>query len=432
MGMEIILGIFKSIVNIIAASWWVILPIGLFFIWEELWLRGLNRLWRRKIKHKMIEIKIPKEILKTPKAMENVFSALHAIQFKQFGLEDKYFKGEEQMWMTFELVGHNGAVHFIARFPEFLGNLVESAIYSEYPDAEIIDIEDYTEYFPNVLPNDLYDIWGNDYVLKKEDAYPIRTYDFFEANVDEQRLDPISAITEVMSRLKSTEAIWLQYLIKPIPDSFNDWKKKGEAIRDKMMQRKKEAPKGFWVEKIDGLFEFAKNLIAAPVTLPEWSGGEKKEEKLKFLFLSPGEQDVLKGVEKKISKVGFEVGIRFIYIDERKAFTQSNVRAVDGAIRQFNTQDMNGFKSLSDTITFITSRKLTSQSWFRSHRLHFRKRQIFEMYKLRFLPPKTYVLNTEELATIFHFPIETVEAPLLRRLQTRKGEPPSGLPLGEE
>lgn len=430
--METILGVFKSIVNIIAVSWWVILPVGLFFIWRELWVRGLNRLWRRTIKYKMIEIKIPKEILKTPKAMENVFAALHAIQFKGFTLEDTYFKGEEQQWMTFELVGHNGTVHFIARFPDFFRNLIESAIYSEYPNAELADIEDYTEYFPNVLPNNLYDIWGNDYVLKAEDAYPIRTYDFFEANVDEQRLDPIAAITEVMSRLKATEAIWIQYLIKPVPDNFNNWKKKGEIIRDKMMQRKKETPKGFLGAMIDGLFEFTKNLIAAPVALPQWAGMEKKEEKLKFLFLSPGEQDILKGVEKKISKVGFEVGIRFIYIDERKAYTGSNVRAVDGAIRQFNTQDMNGFKTLRDTITFITARKLTSQSWFRSYKLHFRKRQIFDMYKLRWFPSTTYILNTEELATVFHFPIETVGAPLLRRLQTRKGEPPSGLPLGEE
>ncbi len=167
----------------------------------------------------------------------------------------------------------------------------------------------------------------------------------------------------------------------------------------------------------------------ASVEYPTWEGAEKKEEKLKFINLSPGERNVLEAVENKIAILGFEGAIRLHYIDHRESFTQANISAVNGALKQLNTQDLNSFRKFTGTDTFITSRKLTYKSWFRKSRLFFRKRLIYDLYRLRWFPPKYSIFNTEELATIFHFPLITVEAPLLRRLETRKGEPPSNLPI---
>lgn len=421
------MGIVKSILAVFQASWWAIVPFGLFFIWREFWLWGLNRLWKKEQDWILLELKIPRNILKTPKAMENVFSALHAIYIRPMGFEDIYFKGEELYWFTAELVGYAGGVHFYIRCLSGFRNLVESAIYSEYPDAEIVEAEDYTGLMPDVLPNEIYDLWGNDFILAKPNPYPIKTYDFFEANVEEQRLDPISAITEAMSRLKEGEAIWLQYLLRPVPDA---WKKEGEDLRDKIMQRKKEKEPSWLGALIQGLVQFLKNLSLASLEHPVWNEGEKKEKEFKITeFLSPGERDVLKAVENKISKLGFEAAIRFLYIDRRDSFSRQNISAVHGAIRQFNTQDMNSFKMLSETTTYITSRLLTYKSWFRANRVFYLKRLIFELYRLRWFPPKHSILNTEELATVFHFPLVTVEAPLLRRVETRKGEPPINLPI---
>ena len=423
---DIILGVGKTILQVMAVSWWVILPVGLFFIWNEFWLWGKNRIFRKNMKWMIVEIKIPRNIEKTPKAMESVFSALHAIRFKTPDFEDKYFRGEESMWFTCELVGYAGGVHFFIRFPAAARNLVESAIYSEYPDAEIVESDDYTKLMPDVLPNDIYDLWGQDFVLAKEDAYPIRTYEFFEESVSERRLDPISAITEAMSRLKEGEAAWIQYLLRPVSDS---WKKEGEAIRDKIMQRKKEEKKGFIQEFVEGFIQFLKNLSFAAAEHPIWSSEVKKEEKFKMLHLSPGETNILKGIENKISKSGFESAIRFLYIDKRDSFTSANVSAIGIALRQFNTQDMNSFKSISETMTKVTGRIFTTKGWFRKNKLFYKKRVIYDLYKLRWFPPECSIMNTEELATVFHFPIISVESPLLRRLDTRKGEPPANLPI---
>ncbi|MBI4992133.1 MAG: hypothetical protein HZB99_02845 [Candidatus Harrisonbacteria bacterium] len=429
MGIDLLafeLEIFKNIWRVISISWWAILPLGLFFVWKGFWVWGLNRMWKKSIEWVMLEIKIPRNILKTPKAMENIFSALHAVYATEMTFEDRYLSGTDLSWFTFELVGYAGGVHFYVRCTKRHRNLIESAIYSEYPDAEFAEAEDYTGLLPDVLPNEVYDLWGNDYVLSKESPYPIRTYEFFEAQVEEQRLDPLAAITEVMSRLKEGEAIWLQYLIRPVSDY---WKKEGEEIRDKIMQRKKEKPAGILESLIKEFFIFLRNLTIAPTEVPTWPGGEKKEEKFKILALSPGEKNILEGVENKISKLGFETAIRFIYIDRQDSFSPANVAAVQGAFKQFSTQDMNKLGLISETVTFVTSKKLTTKSWFRRQKLHYRKRLIYDMYKLRWFPPKFSILNTEELATIFHFPLVTVEAPLLRRLETRKGEPPGNLPI---
>ncbi len=424
----IAIGITGTTWQVFMATWWAVVPVALFFIWRDFWLWGMNRLWKKDIKWVMLELKIPRNILKTPKAMEGIFSTLHAIYTSpKDGFEDRYFKGEDLSWFTCELVGYSGGVHFYIRCPKGSRNLVETAIYSEYPDAEVHEAEDYTELMPSILPNKTYDLFGNDFILAKDNPYPIKTYEFFEANVEEQRLDPISAITEVMSRLQEGEAIWLQYLVKPIPS--DKLIAEGEVIRDKIMQRKKDVKKSFLDSLASGTYEFSGNLVKAARVYPQWADGAKKDEAMKMLHQSPGEKNVLEGVENKMSKLCFETAIRFIYIDKAESFTPANVAAVNGAFRQFNTQDMNSFKPLKATMTLVSSKKLSTQSWFRKQKLYIKKRKMYDMYRLRWFPPETSILNTEEMATIFHFPLVTVEAPMLRRLDTRKGEPPANIPF---
>ncbi|TSC96450.1 MAG: Uncharacterized protein Athens101426_370 [Parcubacteria group bacterium Athens1014_26] len=432
--MNAVLGIGNIALRIISVSWWILLPLILFFVFIEL------RVWKKKvefikkIKWVLLEIKIPQEVLKTPKAMENVFSALHSIYVKNPDWEDVFFKGETLLWFSFEMVGNAGQVHFFARVPEINRNLIESAIYAEYPDAEINQAEDYTSLLPEVIPNDIYDLWGNDFILGKENPYPIKSYEYFETLTEERRLDPISAITEVMSRLKEDEMIWLQFLIKPVGDG---WKKEGEDLRDKMMQREKKTKAGFFGELFDGLAVFIKNLFVAAVEHPTWPEKEKSSDKEKTGRLSPGETDVLKAVENKISKFGFETIIRFIYIDKQNSFTRANMAAIVGAFKQFSTQNMNTLKMDSNTTTYITSSKFTTRSWFRKKKLYSRKRKIFQLYRDRLFSGigfpiherKLTIFNTEELATVFHFPLTIVEAPKLHRVGTRKGEPPPGLPV---
>lgn len=399
------------------------MPAALFFIFWELWVLYVRINFVRNIKWILLEIKIPKGVEKSPKAMEQVFAALHGTYSFGKRFMQKYWKGEVEDWMTLELVGRAGGVYFYIRCPEIYRNLVESAIYSQYSDAEIYPTEDYIDLWPSVLPNKDWDIWGTDFVLSRPSAYPIRTYTYFEEPAKEKRLDPIAAITEVMSKLKENEAILFQLLIRPTSD---EWRKEALKIRDELIRRKKPVSRTLLGE----IGAFIRNLFVALAEYPVWPGAPEEKPGTSMLLLSPGEKDIVEGIENKISKVAFEAMLRFIYIDSRKSFTRANISAVIGALRQFSAANLNSLRPNPKTMTLV-------RGLFKSRRLYARKRVLWDSYRLKRLPPRLSqppekqvpILNVEELATLYHFPSIIVEAPMLRPVIAKKGEPPIGLPV---
>lgn len=411
-------GIAQAIVEIFSLTWWIIIPIVLLFIFLEVWLIYIRGYYFNNIKWVLLRIKTPKETLQSPKAMEQIFAAVNVTY--SFGIrpEDKWLKGMVENWISFELVGDADGINFFIRIREDYRNALESAIYAQYPNAEIEAVQDYTDFLPLILPNDNLDIFGTDFVLARDDGYPIRTYPYFEAKEPEEKIDTISIITEAMSRLKEGERIWLQLLIRPINDA---WKKKAEKLKDELFGRKAVGKPGLAAQ----LLNFFIALIEAPFKVPKWTDQEKPEKPM-FSLLTKGEQDIVKGIEEKISKIGFESVIRFIYIDDRAKFSRDNISAVFGAFQQFNTLNMNGLKPNLDVMTITRG---LYKNVFKKRRIHYRKRRVYESYRMRLFPAKFSVLNTEELATLYHFPTIIVEAPMLRPVEFKKSAPPTNLPI---
>ncbi|MBI2033653.1 MAG: hypothetical protein HYT13_00985, partial [Candidatus Liptonbacteria bacterium] len=315
-----------------------------------------------------------------------------------------------------------GDVHFYLRLPKQFRNLMESAIYAQYPSAEISLAEDYVKQAPKIVPNKTYDLWGIELVLQNPDPYPIRTYPMFEEAVEERRVDPVAMISEVMSKLKADEQIWIQILVRP---TGGDWRKKGEEIINKMLGKE---PK-----KKEGILNFLspgvsfQELARAPFEHPSIEVPKKKEEdRFRLLMLTPGEKEKVEGIERKTSKLGFETTIRFAYIDRRDSFSRDNVAAVLGAFRQFNTQNLNLLRPDKKTMTAAV------HYFFKKIRLNWRRRLIFERYRDLLFNRKKPILNIEELATIYHIPITAVAAPQLLRVEAKKGGAPPTLPLVEE
>ena len=63
-----------------------------------------------------------------------------------------------------------------------------------------------------------------------------------------------------------------------------------------------------------------------------------------------------------------------------------------------------------------------------------KKQKILKAYQSRgFFKPiykgKHFILNAEELVTIFHFPGKVSRTPTFTRLSSRKGDAPSNLPI---
>ena len=210
--------VFKLALKIFLEYWWFIPPVALFFIFRGLQLDYVRTKYINSLKWILLEIKIPKEVVKTPKAMEQIFAGLHGTEGAPNFVE-KWFKGEVPDWFSLEIIGKGGDVHFLIRTLENYRNLVEAQIYAQYPDAEIAEVEDYINILPKKIPSDDYDIWGTELLLTKEDAYPIRTYlYFFEAAKEEERIDPLASLSEILSSLSSDEHIWIQILISATDD----------------------------------------------------------------------------------------------------------------------------------------------------------------------------------------------------------------------
>lgn len=391
------------------------LPPILFFIFWKLWvyyvrMHGvLNSTWT------LLEIKLPREILKSPKAMELALHALH--QQRDGNLIAKYWEGFQRASFSLEIASFGGDIHFFVRLPSFFKKLVEAQFYAQYPDVEIMEVDDYIENVPYLSPdNDDWDIFGAEFKFVKPDAYPIKTYIDYGITEDlkeEFKVDPITHFLEFMGSLKSEEQIWFQIMIRATKDRFpvfwsekkwyqpktwfkqEGWEDQGKRLIEKLMKRDKK-PK-------DGVIDFG------------------------AMNLSPGERDVVTAVERNISKLGFDTGIRALYLAKKEQFHPINFSALLGSVKQYSAANLNGFKP-----TRVTSFDYPWQDPF-GRKIKKKKRSIFDAYRKRayFYWPyirKPMILNTEELATIYHFPGKVAATPTFKRIESKRSEPPVNLP----
>lgn len=361
-----------------------------------------------------MRVSVPRENPKTPLAMEQVFSAAYSTYSHGLRLSEIYWDGVVEAWTSFEIAAFGSGVAFYIRTQEKYRHLFESAVYSQYPDAEVDLVEDYTTILPSVVPNNSYNLWGSEMLLAREDAFPIRTWSYWNQPLEiEERADTMAVLLEVLSKLREGEIVWLQILVRP---TDGDWVKKAKKIRDKEAKRTKPEKKTNYAKKS---MEFLNNLFLAPFRQPVWE--EEKEEK-KEVKLTPGELDALKAMENKMGKLAFETSIRWMYIARKDVFSMSVAGSVLSFFRQFNTFNLNAIRTNKSTFTI-------GRQPFKSKKIWAKKRRLFDRYRFRVFPHKFSMFNIEELATIYHYPSSIVAAPGLRRVEAKKGTPPSTLPV---
>lgn len=417
--------IFSYIWQIIRAWWWLFLP---FILWNPaiyLWLWWRREEWLKAQKIILLEIKMPKEVLKPIKAMEQVFAGFHAIH-DIFVFREKWIEGQFQLSISCEIVSLDGETHFYIRTSEIYRNIIESNVYSQYPEAEISLVDDYTKYVPQDIPNKDWDLWGCDFINPREDVYPIKTYPKFEVEreaKEEKRIDPLAGLLDGMATIGPGEQVWLQFIAMPVRDEI-PWRKRGRELADKIARRKVVKPNKPMAQEVAEILVTGKP--------PGVEVLEEKEIIPPEMKLTPGEREILAGIEEKISKFGFDCNIRFFYLGKREVFFKPRGRFVFGFFKEVSTENLGGLKVWKNTMTKIKSVPF----WFLDkRRFYLRQRKLFRLYKERLSPlfPRaggTFVLNTEELATLYHFPGRMVApAPAIPRVEAKKGEAPPGLPM---
>jgi len=407
--------------------WWLPLPFIIYEKFLKFWRWYRTEQFDMTVKRIVLEIKVPKDIIRPIKAMEQVFSGIHGYH-DVFGWRDEWIKGEYLPSLSFDIVCTDGEVHFYIRCPEKAKQLIESNIYAQYPDAEISVVPDYTKMVPQNLPNKDWDVFGLDMVATKDYAYPIKTYVNFEGGtepIEEKRIDPLAGVLDGMATLGPGEHLWLQMMATPIREEI-PWQEEGKKIVADLVQR--EDPKKF---RFKPMTQEAMNVLLTGKP-PEGAPEEKKDEGFlpPEMKLTPGEREIVKLIEEKIGKFGYKVYTRFLYLGKRDVFFKPKARIPYGFYKTISTENMNGLKPDMKTIPKI-------QWFFKKRREYMRKRAMFRRYVRRFstLFPRdldygVHVFTVDEMATLFHFPGRAVAPAIsIPRIETKKKEPPPDLPF---
>ena len=411
--------ILNIILTLFRYTWWLWIFFIIFPLAVNTWVHWRQEVFKRSLKFILLELKIPREIVKTTQTMEQVLAALHSLRNAPGDIREKYADGEVTVWFGLELVSFSGEVHFYIRCQKKQRNLVEAAFFSYYPDVEVIEVEDYVENFPKDV-KELYasgkDMWGTEMVLAREEAYPIKTYKFFESEAEEKQFDPISTFLEVLGKLKPGEIVAMQFLIAP---GANDWAKQWDGFLEKLQE-----PMTADVQSDDGTSR------KVPISR------------------SPGQYDVLEKVEENLSRPAFDTLIRFMYLSPKEIYYDSFARrGLVGAFNQYSALNLNALIQNYPVST-------RTMIWYWPHvfpkvRNEFKKQRLLHNYRRREVPPETWIgrlitskffnwnfkskrfkMNTEGIATIFHLPTSIVlTAPHIIRNESKKGGAPAGLPI---
>ena len=410
----------KTASQVMSYVWFIILPPLLFFTFKIYWLRHVQDAFWASADWVLLELIPPKNIEKSPKPMEALFTTFAGVE-KGFDIAEVYISGMFTDYMSLEIVSNAGDVHLYIRSMKKYRNLVEAALYAQYPDVEIIEVPDYVDDVPKIIPNGKWDLWGADIApTSKHLAYPIRSYKAFEEDITGTMIDPLAGLFEVMGKLGPGQQMWLQWIIAPNSPSWASTK--GKELVEKLKGNEKKSDsilERFWKDFVDVI----SNLFKATHSPVEFASEKKKDEQPLDTRLSPGERDVLKAVEENLGKWQFSVKGRYIYLGLRENFDKSHgVSGFWGSLKQFNDDNMNDFKPDNMSKTFA--------NWVNQrNRLRYRQRKILRRYRNRSGDGVQMVMSTEELATIFHLPDMNVIAPSVSRVEAKRGGAPSNLPI---
>ncbi len=414
--------LFPAIIKVLIIIIPFALPIFLIVIWWTIRLYNLQIKYIQKIDPVLLEIKLPKELFKSPAAMEIFFMAMSQGGPSTFW--DAFFVGEVKPWFSCELVSMEGDVKFFVWTWKKYKNLIETQLYAQFPSLEIFEVEDYAKGL--TYSKDKQFLFGFQYKLAKADPYPIKTYVDFgldKNDKDEYKVDPINTVLEFLGTMKKGENAFMQILIQRHESEgwFDgrlfkkpDWK---QAIKDEIKSLRDKT-----IIKVEG------------------------EDKANFRMPNPtkGEMEVINAIERSAAKQPFDCIIRCIYFAENAHMNGYNINGFKAVLKPFGTSNLNGFKTGAITSKSDLQDDLVAfLPWLYKSLINSEveedKNKIFQAYKQRsfFQVPfrswgakGPFVLNTEELATLFHFPSSTVsQTPTLTRVPSKKSEAPSNLPI---
>ena len=362
-------------------QWYVWLPIVgvlVYLTWQN--NRKIEAV--RSVESDLLILEIPKANDKKELAAEQLFASLHGI------LRDKQelkLNGGLQEHLSFEIASVGGQIRFYVWVPKMLRTFVEGQIYAQYPTVQITEAdEDYVVHERNHSV-----VYTSEIDLTEAEVLPIKTFQSFE-------VDPLAGITGTLAKLESSgEEVWVQILVRPIADN---WHKSSE----KWIESVKKG--GFSLISSEGFsLGWLMQAFGALWRPPEATGTTANGQK----ELSDRDKTRISEAQNKATKLGYQVKIRLAYLGENQTSAKLQMQAIVGTFKQFNSTNLNGFR-------------MTKASFAKDDLAYYRARSFGD---------RGFILNIEELASVFHLPHTNVETPNIVWASSKTAEPPAKLPI---
>ena len=288
-----------------------------------------------------------------------------------------------QRHFSFEIIAKDGFIKYYAVVPAVLAATVRQAIQSSYPTVRIEEkAED--NIFEGGGGADA--VVGAELTLNKEYYLPIATY-------EDTKRDAQMAILNALANVKKNEGAAVQILFRP---AQKNWSSKGKIHVEEIQKGKKVTTGG-------ALFgQLAIDIMRAPFEPPAMRE-EKKTETITNI-----KQSEVEAISNKMRYPAFETLIRVIASSENSARSEAIMAGIVSSFSQFDSPELNGFKvnTLKDPKKFVVD------------------------YTFRFFPIKTNtnILNSVELASIFHLPEQSaIPTSQVERQLTKQVDGPARL-----
>ena len=293
---------------------------------------------------------VTEEVLSQAQVMYNIIASTATKGFKSriYG----------QRHVSFEVVAHEGLVHYYVVAPVIMVDVITQAVAAAYPSARLEEVSERNIFNP---AGKLSGTIGGEFTLKKNFAHPIATY-------QETKRDAARAMLNALSGASREDGIGIQILIRP---AYTGWNRSAVSVAE-------------GIKKNKGIKSGFSGLSAGGIMEALWKPPENKETKPEDKQLSSLEQATVEAIEDKTRYPGYETLIRVVASSNTAGKSQAMLNSVVSAFSLFDSTSNNGFK-------FTISRNIE---------------EFVTAYIFRFFPQeiKQNILNTVELASIFHLP----------------------------
>ena len=240
----------------------------------------------------------------------------------------------------------------------------------------------------------------------KDPIYPINTYQKIEG-------DPLNSITNALSKLGKNEGAAIQIMLVP---SSGQWRERAKKVADKLAEGGSSTGGSRVLSKAgDVLFS-----VVGPK-----AGQEQQQPEMR---LAPMDEEKLEGLGMKASKIDFKTTMRIVTAAPSESEAEMKMGSILSAFMQFSSPNLNGLKPIKPWylkkpwkhfVPFVGTIKKSNE------------KRIIKKYIFRYFPwrrKEIMILNTEELASIFHFPNKNLDTPSVEWIHAKQAPPPINLP----